>query len=266
MKLALYETATDFNASCRKYLLAEEAKNNMFIGSIDHAMSVYRDEAHVFGEVENQDQTVLVFMCNTKGQMFLYAPMRSTEYPVYKFLSKELCKAGVQVNGVKAEPLTADLFAAAYSGQTERESKVNMRMHILLLTKLKSIETLAFEVKKITLADDYALTREQVQFIREGSSGQEGLYFLMKDGIPVSQAAIRRKMSMGGVYTPDEHRRNGYSSALVYHLAKRILEAGNAYCIVHTDADHEISNQMYMNMGFEHIADMTDIAFGQQHK
>ena len=113
----------------------------------------------------------------------------------------------------------------------------------------------------MTRADDYAFTPDQLQFIREDVFGQEGLYFLMKDNIPVSQAAIRRKASMGGVYTPEEYRRNGYSSALVSQLAKRILEDGNPYCVVHTDAGNAISNRMYINMGFEQIADMKDIVF-----
>jgi len=78
-----------------------------------------------------------------------------------------------------------------------------MDMHILLLEKLNPIRLPSLEVKKITLEDNYALTREQIQFVEEGISGQEGLYFLIKDNVPISQAAIRRKVSMGGVYTPE---------------------------------------------------------------
>ena len=261
MEMILYETAVSFNASCRKYLLLEEAKNNMFIGSLDMAMSIYRDEKYIFGEVKNQGQTKLLFMCNPKDQMFLYSPTHSMDNGLYEFLAKELCRAGVQVNSIKASPVVADWFASEYSKQTGRENRINMHMRILLLTKLKPVRLLPLEVKKITFEDDYPLSPEQMQFIREGLVGQEGLYFLIKNNVLVSQAAIRRKASMGGVYTPEEYRRNGYSSTLVYQLAKRILADGNPYCVIHTDADNFISNQMYTNMGFESIADMKDITF-----
>jgi|GEM_PF-4193675 len=86
--------------------------------------------------------------------------------------------------------------------------------HILLLTKLKPIRLLELEVKKITFEDKYALTQEHIQFIKEGISGQEGLYFLIKNNISVSQAAIRRKVSIGSVYTAEKYRRNVYSFTL----------------------------------------------------
>ena len=114
-----------------------------------------------------------------------------------------LCRIGVPVNGIKADPPVACLFADAYTKQTKRERKPSMDMHILLLEKLNPIRLPSLEVKKITLEDNYALTREQIQFVEEGISGQEGLYFLIKDNVPISQAAIRRKVSMGGVYTPE---------------------------------------------------------------
>ena len=261
MEMILYETAALFNASCRKHLLLEEAKNNIFIGAIDLAMSIYRDEKHIFGEVQDQSQTTLVFMCNLKGQMFLYSLTHDTDHCLYEFLSREFCRAGIQVNGIKADPCIADLFADAHSRQTGKQAKTNMRMRILLLTKVKPVRLLPLEVKKITFEDGYPLSQEQMKFIREGLVGQEGLYFLIKDNVPVSQAAIRRKVSMGGVYTPEEYRHNGYSATLVYQLAKRILDDGNPYCVVHTDTDNAISNQMYTNIGFEYIADMKDIIF-----
>jgi len=254
MRLKLYESAVAFNASCRKYLLLEQEKNNMFIGNLDLAMSVNLDQKYVFGEVQNQGKTELLFMCSAKGQMLVYSPTHCTDKHLYEFLSKELA----QVNSIKAEPRTADLFAEAYTRQTGRGHKTSMNMRILLLTQLRQIKLLHLEVKKITLEDNFALSPEQIQFIKESKVGHEGLYFLMKNGIPVSQAAIRRKVSMGGVYTPEEHRRRGYSSTLVYHLARCIL-AENPHCVVHTDAGNPASNQMYANMGFEHIGDMKEI-------
>ena len=148
MTLELYQTAAAFHNACRKHLLHEEAKNNMFIGSVDAAMSVYSGERYTFGEIKNEGHTALMFLCSAKGFMLLCVPNGSAEHAVYDFLAGALCAAGVHVNSVKAEPLCADSFAHAYSRQTGRISRISMRMHILLLTALKPIKVLEPEVKK----------------------------------------------------------------------------------------------------------------------
>ena len=261
MDVKFFNTVSSFNESCRKTLLIEEAKNNLFIGCIDNAASVYRNNKHIFGEIVNQDRIELLFICNPEGQMLLFSPSSTSDRRVFELLSNELYKMGYHVNGVKAAPTVADMFAGEYSTLVKRKSEVNMRINILLLTRLNPIKLLDLKVRKINISDMYTLTPEHTKFINESIYGQEGLYFLIKNNIPVSQAAIRRKVSMGGVYTPEEHRRNGYSTTLVHSLAKRILDDGNPYCVVHTNADDPISNQMYKNIGFEHIADMKDIVF-----
>ena len=261
MDVNLYNTASAFNNSCRSILLIEEAKNNLFIGCIDTVDSVYRYEKFLFGEVVNQSQIELLFVCNQKGQILLFSPSLTADKRVYELLSNEIYKIGFQINGVKADPLVADMFAKEYSRIASINIEVNMHMSILLLTRLNPAKLLDLEVRKITASSEYTLTPTHIQFINESIYGQEGLYFLIKENTPVSQAAIRRKVSMGGVFTPEEHRRNGYSTTLVYSLAKRILDDGNSYCVVHTDADDPISNQLYRNIGFEYIADMKDIVF-----
>ena len=261
MDVNLYNTASAFNNSCRSILLIEEAKNNLFVGCIDTVDSVYRYEKFIFGEVVNQSQIELLFVCNQKGQILLFSPSLTADKRVYELLSNEIHKIGLQINGVKADPLVADMFAKEYSRRASRNIEVNMHMSILLLTRLNPTKLLDLEVRKITASSEYTLTPTHIQFINESIYGQEGLYFLIKENTPVSQAAIRRKVSMDGVFTPEEHRRNGYSTTLVYSLAKRILDDGNSYCVVHTDADDPISNQLYRNIGFEYIADMKDIVF-----
>jgi len=260
MEITFYETAMAFREACGKYLRQEEAENNMFLGNVDTAVSVSGAEKYMLGAVSEQDRVVLVFLGNPKGQLFLYASEKQPNPSPYAFLADALLQAGFPAIGVKAAPLTAKLFAQEYSKRAKRKYRIHMRMNILLLTKLQPIKLLDLAVKKITENGEYDLSAEQLPFIREAIHAREGLYFLIKNGVPVSQASIRRKVSMGGVYTPQEHRRNGYSSTLVFHLAKYILDDGNPYCVVHTDATNEISNQMYYNIGFEHCADMLDIA------
>jgi len=261
MDARLYNTASSFSDSCRSILLAEEAKNNMFIGCMDTAESVYKNDKFIFGEITDQSRIELVFICNPKGQVLLFSPSLSADRRLYKLLSNEIEKTGFHIDRVIAAPSVAEMFAGEYSQLTKRKNEVNMRMNILRLTRLIPRKLLDLDAKKITENCEYALTPAHIQFINESIYGQEGLYFLIKEKIPVSQAAIRRRVSMGGVYTPEEHRRNGYSSTLVYSLAKRILDDGNPYCVVHTDADDPISNRMYKSIGFEHIADMKDIVF-----
>lgn len=72
---------------------------------------------------------------------------------------------------------------------------------------------------------------------------------------PVSMAAINRRTPSSScvawVYTPPEHRKHGYASAIVAALTQRELEAGASWCSLFTDAANPTSNHIYSELGYE---------------
>jgi predicted GNAT family acetyltransferase len=84
-------------------------------------------------------------------------------------------------------------------------------------------------------------------------------------GAIVSIAAINRRTKNAGivglVYTPEEHRRQGYATSLVQRLSAHILQNGFKYCGLFTDKANPTSNHIYQKIGYEPIAEYLDISY-----
>jgi len=63
------------------------------------------------------------------------------------------------------------------------------------------------------------------------------------------------------VYTPQEHRKNGYAAALVAQTSQRMLDAGKKFCMLYTDATNPTSNRVYQRIGYYEIATQKNFIF-----
>jgi hypothetical protein len=66
---------------------------------------------------------------------------------------------------------------------------------------------------------------------------------------------------IGPVYTPPEHRRRGYGSAVTAAVSARHLSAGRRFCFLYTDLENSTSNKIYVDIGYEPVCDSVDYAF-----
>ncbi|MDN5765740.1 MAG: GNAT family N-acetyltransferase [Humibacillus sp.] len=66
---------------------------------------------------------------------------------------------------------------------------------------------------------------------------------------------------ISGVWTPPEHRRHGYASAVVADLSRLQSEAGYR-CLLFTDLANPTSNAIYQAIGYRRIGDQVTIDFG----
>lgn len=64
------------------------------------------------------------------------------------------------------------------------------------------------------------------------------------------------------VYTPPEHRRHGYASALVAQLTQALLDEGRAFCTLFTDLSNPTSNHIYQEIGYEPVIDTAEWRLG----
>jgi GNAT superfamily N-acetyltransferase len=65
---------------------------------------------------------------------------------------------------------------------------------------------------------------------------------------------------VGPVYTPPEHRRHGFASAVTAHVTRHLIEKG-ARVMLFTDASNPTSNAIYQVIGFRLIDEMTQMGF-----
>lgn len=82
------------------------------------------------------------------------------------------------------------------------------------------------------------------------------------DAVPVAQAVytpiIAGTARIIGVYTPPEHRRNGYAAGLTWALSHQALADGAERVVLHTDLSNPTSNAIYQRLGYRPVYDSTE--------
>lgn len=67
---------------------------------------------------------------------------------------------------------------------------------------------------------------------------------------------------IGPVYTPPADRGRGYASALVAAQSEWLLQHGYQQCFLYTDLANQTSNDLYIRIGYEQIAESAEYLFG----
>jgi GNAT superfamily N-acetyltransferase len=92
-----------------------------------------------------------------------------------------------------------------------------------------------------------------------------GRWWVWDDNGPVSM--VRSSEIAAGVarvqhvYTPPEHRGNGYATASVGHLSRVLTDRG-LRCVLYTQLSNPTSNAIYRALGYEPIAEVLGYTFG----
>lgn len=86
----------------------------------------------------------------------------------------------------------------------------------------------------------------------------DGRIRIWQDREPVSIAITRERVAgvtrIGGVFTPPQHRRQGYAAACVHAVSKSICDAGGR-AILYTDLGNPTSNSIYRRLGYRAVAE-----------
>ena len=101
---------------------------------------------------------------------------------------------------------------------------------------------------------------------RRREEDPEGAWLLWDDDGPVSLAGYGNPTPtgtrVGPVYTPPEHRGQGYATSLVADLTAERLATGLGFCFLFTDLANPTSNAIYARIGYEPVADWDHWVFG----
>jgi ribosomal protein S18 acetylase RimI-like enzyme len=65
---------------------------------------------------------------------------------------------------------------------------------------------------------------------------------------------------VGPVYTPPEHRRRGFGSAVTAHVSRQLVERG-ARVMLYTDAANPTSNAIYQEIGYRLVDEFVQVRF-----
>jgi predicted GNAT family acetyltransferase len=188
-------------------------------------------------------------------------------------LAEQWLATDPDVAAVNAEPLVARAVAGAIAKLTGRRDRlrVSEAMHVLDAVAPPARPS-SGACRPAEQHDREVLVEWERAFTRETGFGSVAhadqsvarrlaarSQFVWQNEDPVATAGLHPPVAgtarVGPVYTPPEHRRNGYATALVAELSSHAMRAGAARCMLFTDLANPTSNKIYARIGYRRCGD-----------
>ena len=186
-----------------------------------------------------------------------------------------------ELPGIIAAQPEAEAFAKAWSAKTGVTSRVNRAQGVFSLERVEPPQPTPGRIRNAG-AEDRPLVLEWWRAFLEEALGEspepesvahevdhrlgaeDGGVVLWEDGETVSLSGFGSPtpngIRIGPVYTPPEHRRRGYASALVAELSERMLNE-RRFCFLYTDLANPTANKIYEQIGYKRVCESAEIVF-----
>ena len=270
MQVIEYPGASEFLITTRRMLEENEAANAIIL-SYSHSQTLGIESAMTttFYCVLEDDKPVLAAMF-TEGIWPLL-----TEGPdeAARLLARFLFPKFPTLKGVHGSKDTALAFVEEWESLSRCNLEIQMDSRIYECTSVTQMKWAEGTLKQATMEDlelvkewresfhieaEVAVPQNVDQIIKQVENGS--VYLWVTDR-PVSTAVSSRGTentgTVGAVYTPPEHRNNGYATALTAAVTQKILDSGKKHAILYTDLDNSTSNSIYQQIGYKPVSDST---------
>ena len=260
-------------------LLEDEARHNLILG----IAGTLRDYPSTYSEyrlwlVEDGGRLAGAALQTPPFNLVVALPGASEA----AVLADALHAEGVELPGVTGAVPEVDAFSRAWEDRTGVRRRQRMAQRIYRLTGLRRVERVPGRPRPATGLDRSLLLawitafgdeataegtpgRETERIVDQRLSGGVGGFTIWEDGAPVSVAGwggtTPNGVRIGPVYTPPEHRRRGYGSAVTAAVSAERLASGRTFCFLYTDVANPTSNKIYTDIGYEPVCDSIDYAF-----
>jgi uncharacterized protein len=275
--------ATAFLARAGAFLTAREAENNLILGisSSLAAGQIFGKDPPYFSHVEDGDQVVAAAVQTPPWGLVLSLVDDLSSVDV---IARDLHSDDRSLPSVVAPAEVARHFARAWSDLTGRQAHLAMNECIHRCEEVVTPTKVPGSMREATIADMGLLLDWTMSFQEEAvpndpppdragleqflvaalSDADEGLYLWIDDD-PVSFAGYGGPTPHGirirPVYTPPDHRRRGYATALVAELTRQLLDGDRTYCFLFTDLSNPTSNNIYRSVGYEPVITVDQYRF-----
>jgi len=183
--------------------------------------------------------------------------------------------------GVIAAQPEAEAFAKAWSAKTGVTSRVNRAQGVFSLERVEPPQPTSGRIRNAGAGDRRLVLDWWRAFLEEALrespdpesvahevdhrlGAEDGGVVLWDDGETVSLSGFGSPtpngIRIGPVYTPPEHRRRGYASALVAELSGRLLNE-RRFCFLYTDLANPTANKIYEQIGYKRVCESAEIVF-----
>ena len=278
LNVTRFNNPEDFLDVAGEALYRNEALNCLMVGIVEALtgnMHYYSEHDPYLGVV-SRDGEVILAGTMTPPFGLVVVPIEEDVRLALALLVQGLLHEGFSPPDVHGVRPYAQQFAEIWSGRTGKEVRLEMEQRIYTLEEVSQPVGVpgeflqagtehaglitqwmqAFEVEALQVepSDTDRLHQSVLRRIEAGH------WFLWQNAGEIVSMCLRTRptrngCSISGVYTPPGKRGSGYASACVAALSQRLLDEGFSFTSLFTDLANPTSNQIYMKMGYQPLAD-----------
>lgn len=282
MKLRIHYAASSFLDASLALLQENEALNNLPIGIANAVRDGRRfgEDKPFFATIEEEGSVTTAAVMTPPHLMHVFS-QSSDEGKAFGKLADYCVSSRIRVPGVVGTKDTAERCATIWSRRTGSGWGVERTMRVFELTSVKGIPDAAGDFR---LGD-----HRDVKFVCEWT---RAFYAEIgeKRGVEIDERQVRKLMIAGNVaiwvdaegaavslvcsnrrivtgkvitlvYTPPEHRGNGYASACLARYSQQALDDGAAFCCLFADVANPDAIRLYERIGYNAVGDYLAVVF-----
>ena len=280
--IRIYTNPVQFDLSVREYLEKSEPENGLLIGMIEHVKKNTPMETPVMIEARAADGVITAAFYNERNLI-----ISRGSHEVWSTVASTIHDRRVRLPGVVGPALDSEQFAIEWSRQNSCEFHLAMDQRLYELRTVIWPEGIPGQARLISENDVDLLTAwlygfyqdaipwetPSIEQIRDNAKSRvpaQMTFFWVVHDKPVAMAALsrpsRRGYTVNAVYTPPEHRKHGYATALVAAISDVGLKRGKEFCVLFTDLSNPTSNAIYQKVGYKPFADSRNYRFDYTEK
>jgi predicted GNAT family acetyltransferase len=293
MQVVRWPNAAAFLARAEPFLLADTARHNFALSGALALLQTPDDEtptaAPFLATVEDGERVIAVATHRGPYSLVISPSAEvaaANGWPWLAALAQEVRRATPELSGIQAPPELARAFADEWERMGGPAARLVMSIRLHALDEVRPLRPVPGHLRRAIRADlelvfawmeamraeaiphDPPIDAEQLANVRLADTVDplRALYlWVSSDDEPRSVCGAAGPTPVtariNAVYTPPEHRRQGYATAAVAELSRRIMATGRR-CLLNTDLANPTSNRIYAEIGYRPISDVDLLAFG----
>ncbi|MGG2058671.1 GNAT family N-acetyltransferase [Priestia megaterium] len=278
IQLHRYREVQEFKNQVEPLLSKNEVLHNLALGIL-HSLHE-NSKPNFMGVILKDSRAALVLLQTHPRQIILSQIQQLTEDELSA--AAELLQE-IDIPGLVGERQTVLYLSQKLADLKNQEASLKMDQRIYRLDKVKKAADadgvlVKARLEHLPLVTEWIwefmgvigepVSKEQAAKTGEAFIKAGRLFLWEVNGKYVSIANATRptahNITINYVYTPLEERKKGYASSCVSTLSQLMLDEGFQTTSLYTDMTNPTSNKIYMEIGYEHVADSALVLFHEK--
>lgn len=279
MEIIRFDDATQYYQRISGYLIQDEAVHCLLLGIARSLGSAAREndiDLPCLAVVED-NRNILATAIRTPPRKLILSKISSDR--VIELIARDFASESQSLPGVIAPKSEAETFVDIWQDLTGQSCELDFAMRVHQLNEVQLIAKAAGRLRLAEESDRSLLIAWGQAFEKEALGDKEPKsdhqlwfnrhlenksLFVWQNNVIVSMAAYGGATPNGirinAVYTPPEHRGQGYATSCVAKLSQQLIERYR-YCFLFTNLANPTSNHIYHKIGFVPMSDINNYGF-----